>query len=90
MRAEHRRHTGAFARSIRRIGAGWVHTYAESELLDVFKYGGFEKPHFPGHPQGEGTDLRFQIADGAILPLNSQSLQSKSSLVSDAKFSRMG
>jgi hypothetical protein len=53
---------GRLPENIRRIGAGWVNTYTESELLDVFKSDGFEMAHRISWatPQGEEQIFYFR------------------------------
>ena len=53
---------GRLPENIQRIGAGWVNTYTESELLDVFKSGGFEITNRISWvtPQGEEQIFHFR------------------------------
>jgi hypothetical protein len=53
---------GRLTESIRRIGAGWVNTYTERELLDIFKSRGFEMTNRISWvtPQGEEQIFYFR------------------------------
>jgi hypothetical protein len=52
---------GRFLENIRRTGSGWVNSYTESELLEIFESGGFEMTDRISWVTIEGEESIFQF-----------------------------
>jgi hypothetical protein len=52
---------GRFAENIRRTGSGWVNSYTESELLEIFEVGGFEMTDRISWITTQGEERIFQL-----------------------------